>query len=149
MPTFGFDAAQAEALAAFFAEASKATYPHYLAERKEMAEADTAEAWKLFWQTFSCQACHAWNGQGGIIGPDQSDLGNRLRGEWVAKWLQNPQAFIPDVQMPNFELYPDEVEKLTTLLMGFADISPGVWQQIKKRWEDEQLLKQAQQMGGN
>jgi len=149
MPTFGFDAAQAEALAAFFADASKETYPHYLPVQKEMAEADTAEAWKFFWQTFSCQACHAWNGQGGIVGPDQSDLGNRLRGEWVAKWLKNPQVFIPDIQMPNFELYPDEAEKISTLLMGFADISPGVWQQIKKRWEDEQLLKQAQQMGDN
>ena len=149
MPTFGFDTAQAETLAAFFAEANKADYPHYLPEKKEIAEADTEEAWKFFWQTFSCQSCHAWNGEGGIIGPDQSDLGNRLRGEWVAKWLKNPQAFIPDIQMPNFELYPDEAEKLSNLLMGFADVSPGVWHQIKKRWEDEQLLKQAQQMGGN
>jgi cbb3-type cytochrome oxidase cytochrome c subunit len=149
MPTFGFDTAQAETLAAFFAEANKADYPHYLPEKKEIAEADTEEAWKFFWQTFSCQSCHAWNGEGGILGPDQSDLGNRLRGEWVAKWLKNPQAFIPDIQMPNFELYPDEAEKLSNLLMGFADVSPGVWHQIKKRWEDEQLLKQAQQMGGN
>lgn len=149
MPTFSFDADQAESLAAFFADADKAAYPHYLPEKKEIAEADTEEAWKLFWQTFSCQSCHAWNGEGGIIGPDQSDLGNRLRAEWVANWLKNPQAFIPDIQMPNFELYPDEVEKLRDLLMGFAEISPGVWHQIKKRWEDEQLLKQAQQMGGD
>jgi len=149
MPTFGFDAAQAETLAAFFADADKVDYPHYLPEKKEVAEADTEEAWKFFWQTFSCQSCHAWNGQGGIVGPDQSNLGNRLRGEWVAKWLKNPQAFISDIQMPNFEFYPDEIEKLTNLLMGFSDISPAVWHQIKKRWEDEQLLKQAQQMGGN
>jgi cbb3-type cytochrome oxidase cytochrome c subunit len=149
MPTFDFAADQAETLAAFFADANKVAYPHYMPEKKEITEADTEEAWKFFWQTFSCQSCHAWKGEGGIIGPDQSDLGNRLRGEWVAKWLKNPQAFIPDIQMPNFELYPDEAEKLSNLLMGFADISPGVWHQIKKRWEDEQLLKQAQQMGGN
>ncbi len=149
MPTFNFTDAETEDLAAFFAAADKVSFPHYTPVVKRMNEKDTEDAWKMYWQTFACQACHSWNGEGGIVGPDQSDLGNRLRKEWVARWLQNPQAFIPDIQMPNFELYPDEVEKLTELLQGFTEISPGVWQQIKRRWEDELLLRQAQQMGGN
>ncbi len=149
MPSFGFDSSEADILAAYFADADKVSYPHYQPANSEMVEADTNEAWKFFWQTFSCQTCHSWNGEGGIVGPDQSDLGNRLRSEWVGKWLRNPQAFMPGIQMPNFELYPDEAEKLTRLMMSFADVSPGVWQQIKKRWEDEQLVKQAQQMGDN
>jgi cytochrome c551/c552 len=149
MPTFGFGKIEGTALAAYFVGLNKAEYPYYLPEKKIMSKEDTDQAWKFFFQSFSCQACHSWNGQGGIVGPDQSDLGNRLRREWIAKWLQNPQKFIADVRMPNFELYPDEAEKLTNLLMTFTDISPSIWAQIKKRWEDEQLAKQAQQMEGN
>lgn len=149
MPTFGFSEQEATVMAAYFANANKANYPYYLPEKKVMPEKDTEEAWKFYFQSFSCQACHAWNGQGGIVGPDQSDLGNRLRREWIANWLQNPQKYISDVRMPNFELYPDEAEKLTNLMMSFTDISPSIWAQIKKRWEDEQLAKQAEQMEEN
>ena len=114
-----------------------------------MSAKDIEDSWRLFYQTFSCHACHAWNDQGGIIGPDQSDLGNRLRKEWISKWLMNPQSYIRDIQMPNFELYPEEAEKLTELMMSFTDISPALFEQIKKRWDDEQLAKQAQQMMGD
>ncbi len=145
MPTFGFSDDQAQTLAAYFAGQSGAEFPYYLPEKVEMTKADTEDAWKLYWQSFSCQACHGWNGQGGIIGPDQTDLRHRLRKEWVAKWLQNPQKYIPDVQMPNFELYPDEAEKLTNLMMSFTDVPLAVWERIRKQWEDEQLLRQAQQ----
>ena len=149
MPTFGFSEQEATAMAAYFADTSKADYPYYLPEKKVMSATDTEASWKFYFQSFSCQACHAWNGQGGIIGPDQSDLGNRLRKEWIARWLADPQKYIPDVRMPNFELYPDEAEKLTNLMMTFTDISPSIWAQIKKRWEDEQLARQAEQMEGN
>jgi mono/diheme cytochrome c family protein len=149
MPTFDFTPEEAENLAAYFADMNHVEYPHYIAEKKEMSAKDIEDSWRLFYQTFSCHACHAWNDQGGIIGPDQSDLGNRLRKEWISKWLMNPQSYIRDIQMPNFELYPEEAEKLTELMMSFTDISPALFEQIKKRWDDEQLAKQAQQMMGD
>ena len=146
MPTFNFTREEADSLAAYFADMSQVDFPYYRPAKKEMAQKDRDEAWKLFWQTFSCQACHAWNGTGGIIGPDQSDLANRLRREWIKDYLLDPQKFIPDVRMPNFEFYPDEAELLSNLIMSFNEIPAAVWDQIRKRWDEELLAKQAREM---
>jgi len=147
MPTFGFKAEEAEALTAYFADLSKVSYPYYQAEKKKLSSEDMDKAWKIYFQTFSCQSCHAWNTIGGVVGPDQSDLAKRLRAEWIQKYLANPQKFIDDVQMPNFEMYPDELEVLTQLIMTFNEIPEPVWNAIKKRWDDELLGKQAAAMG--
>ena len=146
MPTFDFTEAEAATLSAYFADQSKVSYPYYAPDKKEFVAADREKAWKIYFQTFSCQSCHSWNGQGGIVGPDQSDLAKRLRGDWVKQYLADPQKFIADVQMPNFEMYPDELEILTDLIMSFNEIPASVWEQIKKRWDDEELAKQAAAM---
>jgi mono/diheme cytochrome c family protein len=147
MPTFGFNTEDAEALTAYFANLSKVSYPYYQPDKKKLSSEDMDKAWKIYFQTFSCQSCHAWNSKGGIVGPDQSDLATRLRAEWVQKYLANPQKFIADVQMPNFEMYPDELEVLSQLIMTFNEIPEAVWDAIKKRWDDELLAKQAAAMG--
>lgn len=146
MPTFNFTEAEAATLSAYFAEQSKVSYPYYKPIKKEFVAADREKAWKIYFQTFSCQSCHSWNGKGGIIGPDQSDLAKRLRADWVKQYLADPQKFIADVQMPNFEMYPDELEVLTDLIMSFNEIPAPVWEQIRKRWDDEELAKQAAAM---
>ncbi|RUM45599.1 MAG: hypothetical protein DSY80_03155 [Desulfocapsa sp.] len=146
MPTFDFTEEEAATLSAYFADQSKVSYPYYAPDKKEFVAADREKAWKIYFQTFSCQSCHSWNGQGGIVGPDQSDLAKRLRADWVKQYLANPQKFIADVQMPNFEMYPDELEILTDLIMSFNEIPAPVWEQIKKRWDDELLAKQAAAM---
>jgi len=147
MPTFGFNEKEASQLTAYFADASKVSFPYYQPEKAKLSNEDMEKAWKTYFQTFSCQSCHAWNTRGGIVGPDQSNLARRLRGEWVRKYLENPQKFIPDVQMPNFEMYPDELDVLTRLIMTFNEIPAPVWDAIKKRWDDELLAKQAASMG--
>ncbi len=147
MPTFNFSPSEAESLTAYFADREEAPYPYSRSETTPFPEKDRKEAWRLYWQVFSCQSCHTWNGVGGIVGPDQSDISNRLRKEWIAKWLKNPQKYIADVRMPNFELYPDEAELLNNLLQSFNEIPPAVWDQIRKRWDDELLAKEAAKMG--
>lgn len=51
-----------------------------------------------------CQACHALKGVGGRVGPDLTRLGERLKPEWVAGWIRNPQALDEGSPMPNFGL---------------------------------------------
>ncbi|MEN8190884.1 MAG: c-type cytochrome, partial [Thermodesulfobacteriota bacterium] len=149
MPTFSFSEEEAQRLAAYFADGDQVSYPYYQPPKKKVSAEDREKAWQLYFQTFSCQSCHAWNGKGGIIGPDQSDLANRLRGDWVKSYLANPQKFIGDVQMPNFEMYPDELELLSDLIMSFNEVPEAVWDTIKKRWDDELLAKQAAEMSAS
>lgn len=146
MPTFDFTEEEAAVLSAYFADKSEVSYPYYEPDKKEFVAADREKAWKIYFQTFSCQSCHAWNSKGGVVGPDQSDLAKRLRGDWVKQYLANPQKFIADVQMPNFEMYPDELEIITELIMSFNEIPASVWDAIKKRWDDELLAKKAAEM---
>lgn len=149
MPTFGLSPEEAESIAAYFSARDGTTYPYYTNIGKDLPPKDRDEAWRLYWQLFSCHTCHSWNNQGGKVGPDQSDLSSRLRKEWIVTWLKNPQKIIPDVRMPNFELYDDETELLTELLMSFKDIPPAVWDQTRRRWLDEQLEKRAAEKGEN
>ena len=149
MPTFGFTPEEANDIAAYFAARERKSPITVPVAKKQLSPEERDKTWKEYFQVFSCQACHSWNGQGGIIGPDQSDSGNRLQAEWIARWLKNPQAMIPDVRMPNFELYDDEINRLATLLTGFSDISPAIWEQMRRRWEDELLARQGRQMGGH
>ena len=145
MPTFGMTPEQATTLAAFFADRNKVSYPYTLDEAQAVPDKDGREpsdrAWSLYWQEFACHSCHSWNGKGGVIGPDQSALGQRLRKKWVREWLKSPQQFIPDVRMPDFELYDDELKILSDLIMGFEDVSPAVWDQMRERWKDKMLTE--------
>lgn len=149
MPTFGLSDVEAQTIAAYFAQRNTTTYPYYVADEIMPVQKDRDEAWKMYWQIFSCQTCHSWNGQGGKVGPDQSNMAGRLRKEWIMKWLKDPQKIIADVRMPNFEFYDDELLLFSDLLMSFTDVPPSVWDQLRRRWEDEQLAKKAAQQGGN
>jgi cytochrome c1 len=52
------------------------------------------------------------------MGPDLSGVGSRLRPEYVAAFLQNPQAFIPRTPMKISELWEVEVQALVAYLMS-------------------------------
>jgi cytochrome c2 len=57
---------------------------------------------KLF-NTLACTSCHA----GGFtkddqLAPDLHLASKRLRFSWIKKWLQNPQAIMPQTTMPAF-----------------------------------------------
>ncbi len=144
MPTFGLTAEQAETVAAYFTNRNKVTYPYYLTEKKDsIKKEDRDKAWGLYWKFFACHTCHSWKGRGGSIGPDQSGLSDRLRKEWIIEWLRNPQKFIPDARMPNFELYDDELVLLSDLIMSFKEVPPSVWDEMRRRWQDELLAKRA------
>jgi mono/diheme cytochrome c family protein len=67
----------------------------------------------LFSQQHGCVACHEVNGAGGHIGPALDQAGSRLEADWVFTWLKDPQAIIPDIQMPNHDLNDRVDESLT------------------------------------
>ena len=48
----------------------------------------------------SCAFCHTLNSRGGNLGPDLTDVKQRRSGEWLFKWLKDPQALKPGTIMP-------------------------------------------------
>lgn len=118
MPNFLLSDDEARALAAFLATKRDTTRikkfpfqnnPTSVAEGKEI------------YQEYACYGCHKIAGNGGEMGPDLNEVGKRLRPEYLAAFLQNPQAFIPGTPMKISELWEEEVQALMAYLMSLKE----------------------------
>ena len=106
MPTFGFDEDTATTLVSMFSALDGAEFPYHDyrditldGKRREMAGSAFNAA--------QCLKCHSLSDK---LTPDQAAIGapnlllakHRLRGEWLLRWLHDPQALAPGVNMPSF-----------------------------------------------
>ncbi len=79
------------------------------------------EAGKTLYFDKGCQACHQIGMNGGAVGPNLSNVGNRLTGGYIFKHLENPQTFIPDIVEPNYGFNEYERINLTRYLMSLKN----------------------------
>ncbi len=109
MPEFRLSQEEAEALAAYL-----------LARRKEedgqrisgaSAAKEAAEGFQLLLR-HGCRACHAFEETGGVAGPDLTHVKGRLRNEWMARFIENPQSWDPATPMPNLGVSSVEARAL-------------------------------------
>ncbi len=70
----------------------------------------------LYHQKYVCQACHQINHQGGLIGPDLTKAGDRLRIGWILYYLKNPKAFVKRSVEPVYKLTDKEIEAMAAFL---------------------------------
>ncbi|MCH7987646.1 MAG: c-type cytochrome [Planctomycetes bacterium] len=54
---------------------------------------------------------------GGTIGPDLRKIGNKVNARWLAAFLRNPHAFLPNTKMPRYHFTEKEVRDLVTFAM--------------------------------
>jgi mono/diheme cytochrome c family protein len=73
---------------------------------------------KLYYEKYACNACHRINSKGGTLGPDLTEVGARLRPEWIAYHLRDPKTFVKNSLEPVFDLTDNEIRDLTAFLMG-------------------------------
>lgn len=81
-----------------------ATAPAVAASPKteKAVPANVKKGEELFHST-GCISCHRINGQGGTVGPDLSNEGNKGRTpEWLSAQIRNPKSHGPDSIMPPF-----------------------------------------------
>ncbi|HYQ48559.1 MAG TPA: c-type cytochrome [Thermodesulfovibrionales bacterium] len=50
-----------------------------------------------------CITCHRFRGQGGMAGPDLTDVFRRRSTFWVVRQIRNPRTHNPDSRMPSYE----------------------------------------------
>lgn len=92
-------------------------YPYIYEDRKEVYLEDIETGKKMYQKELACLGCHSFEGKGGVVGPDHTDMASRLRRDYVERWLKEPQAIQPDVRMPRFRFKEGEMEVLTDYLM--------------------------------
>ena len=50
-----------------------------------------------------CITCHRFKGQGGMAGPDLTDVFKRRSTVWMVRQIRNPRSHNPDSRMPSYE----------------------------------------------
>lgn len=120
MPTFDLSDEQATALTGMFSALDGAEYPYryYGDTRLEGAPREVAQ--QLFYEDFKCTSCHLVGEK--TLTPDEAAKAapnlqlakQRLRGEWIASWIDDPQPWMPGTRMPSF--FPGGVDLLDLML---------------------------------
>ncbi len=110
MPTFGFSDEHANELVSYFNGLSKVDIPYaYIDDRKIPPEHIDAAKILVSPDYFNCFSCHVQGGktpEGPKDGwaPDLAMARQRLKPNWIIKWLKDPQKVQPGTKMPSF--YP-------------------------------------------
>jgi mono/diheme cytochrome c family protein len=87
-------------------------------EKRDLDDSKAAAGRKLYYEKYACNACHRINSKGGDIGPDLTEVGARLRPEWIAYHLRDPKAFLKNSLEPVFDLTDREIRDLTAFLVN-------------------------------
>ena len=119
MPDFRLSDAEIKSIYAYFRTTLVDDRVEGFFETMEEMDLDisTVEAGrKLYYQKYACNACHRINSKGGTIGPDLTEVGDRLRPEWIAYHLRDPKAFLENSLEPVFSLTDNEIRNLTVFL---------------------------------
>ena len=117
MPYFKMSGEEITTAIEYLAFVAGEKYPYLYEDKKEVYMEDIDEGKKLYHQELACLGCHTFEGKGGFVGPEHTDLASRLRRDYVERWLKDPQSIKPDVRMPRFLLKEDELEFLMDYLM--------------------------------
>ncbi len=107
MPTYGFHAAEANTIVKYFNYMDGEEFPFTDMYHANMSKEEfTAAAHMVSPEVFDCAKCHVFgtqmpNGTPDSWGPDLFQS-NRLKPDWIEKWIANPPALKPSTKMPTF-----------------------------------------------
>lgn len=107
MPTYGFTPEEISRLDRYFLalEGRTLSFTDYSAHP---ATDESIAAGRELFARLKCQQCHAVGatpangGTTAVPAPNLGLAGNRLRPEWIARWISDPQSIVPGTKMPNF-----------------------------------------------
>jgi cytochrome c2 len=124
MPNFLLSENEARALIAYLSAQHDSTRSKKLSFEFQKNDSTRLAEGEEIYQEYACYGCHKIAGNGGEMGPDLSEIGSRLRPEYLAAFLRNPQAFIPGTPMKISELWEEEVQALVAYLMSLKESRP-------------------------
>ncbi len=79
---------------------------------------------KILFESIGCLGCHKINDKGVSFGPDLSDIGNKVRPEWLYQFLKNPKSYDPKTIIPDFRLNKEDIPAITAYLISLKKEEP-------------------------
>ena len=120
MPTFDFTNEELKTVVDYFHNAAKQEIEYDRVEKKPSPE--TIQAGKKLFEMFQCIKCHqpseAPTLGASFLAPDLTLSHERLKSQWIADWLKDPQAIQAGTMMPSF--FPDGQSPAKDVLEGDA-----------------------------
>ena len=111
MPTFEFTEQELNTITQYFAAQDKVPYPY---DPQPAIEPATVAVGKNLFEKWQCVKCHVVAGKlpnqdPANMAPDLAKVPERLRADWIARWLADPGRIAPGTRMPaNFPTDPSE-----------------------------------------
>jgi mono/diheme cytochrome c family protein len=121
MPNSKLTEDQATDIASYLMAQSPVTSKHNLSSAPP--DEKIAAQGKLIFSQSRCVTCHALEGKGGALGPDLGRAGDKLEGDWLNAWLDNPKNYFPKTRMPRFNFSSGEIKSLSQHIL--TDLSNG------------------------
>ena len=106
MPNFQFSDADARDITAFLMVGQASGLSTQSAVQSAAQSSDAATGASVYGESF-CASCHATVNAagmlvGGDVGPELTRIGSKVKPEWLADWLHNPQTYDPATAMPHY-----------------------------------------------
>jgi cytochrome c2 len=73
---------------------------------------------KMLYEEKRCGLCHTVAGQGGKLGPDLTEVGNRRDSDWLTRFLKDPKGTMPGAKMMPVKATPEEITALVDYLLS-------------------------------
>ena len=154
MPTFDFSDDQVNALLTYFSASDDREA--FLSEPTR-AEARSRAVGQVAFNMFQCAKCHPSGPQptggavsAGELAPSLLLARERLRHDWVAPWILDPQSFVPGTQMPtNFARMADGSHQSPIANAIDAPMFSAQKRQLMTHFDSEEELKEYLSDAGN
>ena len=137
MPNFLFQADEAEAIAAYLLDASKADSAQWLESRPLPTGIDPNDAalvahGKEIIDSVGCRGCHGFAagespallGQNKDIAPNLSQVAEKTDARWLYYWVKGPRDYSPQSRMPSLRLSDDEARATVSFLLTLGTKKP-------------------------
>jgi mono/diheme cytochrome c family protein len=117
MPDFHLSDGEAKQLAAFLSASKEnaPALPHF--EPQKLSAFSRSKALALLQNKLSCLGCHRLGEQGGRIGPDLTQVRDRLQPDYVYAVIQNPRSVQPHTMMPRIPLTVELARLISNFLL--------------------------------
>jgi cbb3-type cytochrome oxidase cytochrome c subunit len=123
MPNLGLERSQAAAIATFLLT-QHGVVPPQRSTASTVTQQRLAQGRQLV-ENLGCLGCHEVRGEGASIGPELTNIKNKVNAEWLYGWIANPKSYFPNSRMPVFNLTRDQCVQIGDYLLSVGSGQPS------------------------
>jgi len=147
MPDFRLSPAEIDTIFVFFSHQPSQPLDNF--EPVALTRFTSEKVKKLIRDKLSCLGCHQLNGEGGRIAPDLSSVGKRLKPDYLAAMVKDPQHVAPQSIMPRIQLNDQLFRLVSSFLSVQKSDAPAAYLSLTTyRSFDPSLGNEAAQLYG-